>query len=168
MLQNVIGDYVIMSLNDGYLCLVYNLGSGIFSLKSKFRMQRNIWHTVHLNRSQKSVEMVVDSVDSTSVTSPGRFFELTLGKDHVIYVGGHPDIDSMPREVNVDEGFQGCIRNLKIGKEDINLSRSHVDGRNVAKCSDVCAGEACMRGRCLENADGWFSCLSDSTTNSND
>ncbi|KAI4479291.1 hypothetical protein M0804_011076 [Polistes exclamans] len=79
-------DFLALGLDQGYLTLAYNLGSGEAILKYNLtRLDDDLWHRVRAVRNEQWASLVVDSGTGVSASSPGQLRQLNT--DTGLYVG---------------------------------------------------------------------------------
>ena len=91
--------------------------------------------------------------------SPGTTRGLNIRT--AMYLGGinREDFTVAPG-VGVDNGFSGCITDVKVGKMKVDLFKAVVDSSNVDECTESpCAKNPCLNGgTCSDQKNGEFSC----------
>ncbi|XP_043678899.1 pikachurin isoform X2 [Vespula pensylvanica] len=103
-------DFLALGLNQGYLTLAYNLGSGEAILRYNLtRLDDDLWHRVRAVRNEQWASLVVDSGTGVSASSPGQLRQLNT--DTGLYVGGAPDIVKTTGG-RYTKGIVGCISDL--------------------------------------------------------
>nr|XP_026689389.1 neurexin-1a isoform X3 [Ciona intestinalis] len=128
-------DFVNLSLKQGVVQLVVNLGSGAIEILVEpvnGSFNDNTWHSVTVNRTlkrttdRKGDAMVDIAVDEARVFSrhiQDEYSQLTL--DDVIYVGGSPDTSQLPGS-EIPNNFIGCLKEVSYANNDfmrLSLSR---------------------------------------------
>ncbi|XP_046833468.1 pikachurin isoform X2 [Vespa crabro] len=103
-------DFLALGLNQGYLTLAYNLGSGEAILRYNLtRLDDDLWHRIRAVRNEQWASLVVDSGTGVSASSPGQLRQLNT--DTGLYVGGAPDIIKTTGG-RYTKGIVGCISDL--------------------------------------------------------
>ncbi|KAG7276328.1 hypothetical protein CRUP_032383, partial [Coryphaenoides rupestris] len=95
------GDFISLSLNDGYLEFRYDLGKGPAVIRSKDRLALNVWNTISLERSNRKGEIMVNGRDPVRGESPNQHTALNLKES--LYVGGAPDFSRLARAAALKE-----------------------------------------------------------------
>jgi hypothetical protein len=72
-------------LLQGFVEFIYDLGSGITSVKSKFAISMDEWHTIRISRTARLAVMKVDSQPEVMTVSPNGFWHLSL--PYSLYLG---------------------------------------------------------------------------------
>lgn len=102
-------------LEAGQVILSFDLGSGLVRLASnKNNYNDGKWHLVQITRKDREAKLVVDNEDVTEGESPGTMFEMSVSDS--LFLGGLPDTE----KASVTP-FKGCLRNLKLDTEYVNL-----------------------------------------------
>ncbi|XP_075923816.1 neurexin-1-like isoform X6 [Petromyzon marinus] len=148
-------DYVNLSLRDGAVALVINLGSGAFEalvepVNGKFN--DNSWHDVRVTRNLRQHSgighaMVTISVDGILTTTGYTQEDYTmLGSDDFFYVGGSQNTADLPGSP-VSNNFRGCLKEVVYKNNDVRLELSRlaqandpkmkVHGNVVFRCEEV-------------------------------
>ncbi|XP_078674033.1 neurexin-1-like isoform X2 [Branchiostoma floridae x Branchiostoma belcheri] len=136
-------DYVNLSLKNGAVSLVVNLGSGAFEtlvepLEGTFNDNR--WHDVkvtrNLQQSNIGSAMVTISVDEIFTETGFTQDAFTmLGTDDFIYVGGSPSSADLPGST-ITNNFMGCLKQVvyrTIQPAETNLDLSYLAKSNSPK-----------------------------------
>ncbi|XP_065069977.1 pikachurin-like [Rhopilema esculentum] len=126
------GDYISLSLIEGYLVCRYNLGGGDVTLKSGRRFDDGQWHRVLLLRESGNGEMRIDETLVGNAKAEGNY--IMLNTDGDLYVGGADDIFTTTGSRHL-HGLDGCIRNLKFGDHLVDLIKDAESGHHVAQCT---------------------------------
>ncbi|GIY34897.1 hypothetical protein CDAR_522171 [Caerostris darwini] len=144
------GDYVSLAIKDGFVEFKYDLGSGVVVLRSSQRLQLGRFHRIIAKRYQRDGMLSVDGQDETTGHSKGPKNFLDLGEH--LYIGYVPgSIQQVFDNIGVSDGFNGCIRHFKIGRQYIDLK---YPGSRVLKAVDTseCNDDSCSSMPCLNGA----------------
>lgn len=118
----------------GFVEFIYDLGSGVTLVKSKFPLSTDQWHTIKISRTARLAVMKVDAQPEVMAVSPNGFWHLSLpynlylGK-HLsiylflkffiltisclrIYLGGVAKINLLPSNLRDRGFFVGCIKKV--------------------------------------------------------
>ncbi|KAL3080577.1 hypothetical protein niasHT_036523 [Heterodera trifolii] len=115
-------DQLMVELVGGRISLSFDLGSGLGKLLSNGqRYNDGKWHLVQMDRQERSAKLKIDDTDKVEGESPGSMFEMSVSD--VFFIGGLPS--------NIDarftvHPFHGCMRNLKLDDEYVELARARV------------------------------------------
>nr|XP_039259403.1 basement membrane-specific heparan sulfate proteoglycan core protein-like isoform X1 [Styela clava] len=138
------GDYMSLVLIKGKVEFRYNVGSGDAVIVSRDVVQMSEWHTVTISRHGNEGQLILDKDEPVYGTSEGSFQALDL--DQPLYVGGYPrDGQTLPDHLQflgVDVGFYGCISQLIIGDNNVDMGASELIEEQVGilRCKTCGAG----------------------------
>ncbi|XP_011315506.1 pikachurin [Fopius arisanus] len=125
-------DFLAVGLNQGYLTLAYNLGSGEAILRYNLtRLDDDLWHRIRVVRNEQWSSLVVDSGVSVSASSPGQLRELNT--DTGLFIGGAPDI-MRTTESRYKRGIIGCISDLVLDSDFSVTLSSPEQATNTHTC----------------------------------
>ncbi|XP_035223568.1 laminin subunit alpha-like, partial [Stegodyphus dumicola] len=113
--------FLALQMEEGHIVLKYNLGSGTAVLRSPEAYNDGKWHSLEATRVEKEAVLKVDQVEVDSGQSPGS--ESVLSFTNQIFVGGYKGRHSYT-EVTTS-GFEGCIMDMQIGAELIDLTKNN-------------------------------------------
>ncbi|CAL4063227.1 unnamed protein product [Meganyctiphanes norvegica] len=158
------GDFISLSLVDGYVEFRYNLGSGPVVIRSHQQVEISKYHRVVAKRYQRDGVLQLDNFEDATGKAPGRLRSLDLrGPTFIGYV---PTQEKRVWEnTGTSKGLVGCIRKLRINGRPINLvwpgSRHVIRVQKVDECSNSpCAQLPCQnQGSCRPTDDVNFKCL---------
>uniref|UniRef100_A0A674KD90 Protein eyes shut homolog n=1 Tax=Terrapene triunguis TaxID=2587831 RepID=A0A674KD90_9SAUR len=156
------GDFLCISLVNGFVQLRYSLGDKIVILQSLQNVCTNgsTWHFLKAGRVGNEGYLDLDGINITQKASAGMT-ALDINTD--FYVGGVSSlnlVNSMAIE-NEPIGFSGCIREIIINHRELKLTEADPkDGSNVGDCDGtVCGYTVCKNnGKCQVQNSG-FSCF---------
>ncbi|XP_056009495.1 basement membrane-specific heparan sulfate proteoglycan core protein-like isoform X3 [Ostrea edulis] len=154
------GDYVVILMKDNYLEFRYNTGSGPALMKSKKKLISNEWVRITATKSGQEGSLVINNEDPVKGTSPGTYIGLDLRTK--LYLGGMDPDKKVPDDVEVKEGFYGCIAELKINMQSTDLTRDARETLDVRDCgeTDICNRYPCRNGgTCQGGTAVGYSCL---------
>uniref|UniRef100_A0A669EF34 Neurexin 2 n=1 Tax=Oreochromis niloticus TaxID=8128 RepID=A0A669EF34_ORENI len=151
-------DYVNLSLKNGALWLVINLGSGAFEAlvePTSGRFNDNIWHDVRVTRNLRQVwvgmvsnnTLVTILVDGILTTTGYTQEDNTmLGSDDLFYIGGSLNTADLPGSP-VSNNFMGCLKDVVYKNNEFRLELSRlaeqrdpkisIHGDLIFSCEDV-------------------------------
>ena len=152
-------DYISLSLFSSFVQFQYDLGSGPAVIESRYALDLNEWYTIEAWRTGRSGVLIVNDIVSRE-TSTGIDSLLQLGEP--LYLGGISDIASI-RGNNVNIGYIGCIRNLRLSPANklVDFIADSSDGLNITECPsmDVCVSQPCTNGGTCVQVNERFTCL---------
>ena len=154
-------DYITITLQSGQVEFRYSLGPGSsLVLRSNATLALEQWHTIEVYRSGSSGQLIVDNSLPISGSAGGIYNSLQLGND--LFLGGVPDLGSVPVLNDVGIGFTGCIRTLRTGAilEPVDLIADAEYGAGITNCDiPACNIFSCFNGgTCLETSPDTFVC----------
>ena len=131
-------DYILLSLFSSFIQFQYDLGSGPAVIESRYALDLNEWYTIEAWRTGRPGVLIVNDIVSRE-TSTG--IDSLLQLDEPLYLGGILDIANI-RGNNVNIGYIGCIRNLRLSPANklLDFIADSLDGLNITECPsmDVC------------------------------
>lgn len=153
------GDFVALSLNEGFVEFRMDLGKQPIIVKSKGPVSMGEWHTVKVNRVRKDGYVIVDNEEPVPFPAHLRFQGLELEEN--LYVGGVPRAEDMaPHASSPRSGYVGCVSRLILGSRPVSLKKDFLHQEGVTSC-EPCADDPCSnRGVCVESQSlTGFSCV---------
>ncbi|GFY70270.1 protein eyes shut homolog [Trichonephila inaurata madagascariensis] len=128
------GDYLGVGLSNNHLHVVWNLGwlSRSEIITDVIQPGINSWHHVHIDRSNKQLNLYLDGQEYSRKVS-GSFYELNT--DGSYFLGGFPSNLDIEEETlgYFSSSFVGCIRDLFISGKLINIMDLK-EGKNLEAC----------------------------------
>uniref|UniRef100_A0A8C2T3U8 Protein eyes shut homolog n=1 Tax=Coturnix japonica TaxID=93934 RepID=A0A8C2T3U8_COTJA len=155
------GDFLCISLVNGFIQLRYNLGDKTIVLQAiqKVRADGQTWHVLRVGRVGNEGYLDLDGINVTHTASAG----MNMLDTHTdFYVGGVSSlnlVNSMATE-NEPMGFSGCIREIIINDKELKLTvKDPKGGANIGDCDGTdCGYSVCKNnGTCQVGSLG-FSC----------
>ncbi|XP_053674152.1 pikachurin [Anopheles nili] len=108
-------DFLSLGVENGYLHLRYNLGSGEINIKyNATKVSDGLWHRVRALRNSQDGTLKVDGGKPITRRSPGKLRQLNT--DTGLYVGGLPAATHYTRQ-RYRAGMVGCISELILAGE---------------------------------------------------
>lgn len=153
------GDYIALSLVDGYPQFRYAFGDQSGILKPEKPLTLGEWHTIKVNRVRTNGWMIVDDQHPVIFPPNQKFQGLNLEEE--LYLGGAPKYDQIaPSASEVKKGFVGCISRLVLQERDIQINQEAIYVEGTTSC-EPCADEPCQNeGVCLETqTDYGYTCV---------
>ncbi|KAM6082169.1 protein eyes shut homolog [Chlamydotis macqueenii] len=155
------GDFLCLSLVNGFIQLRYNLGDKTVILQTfqKVRADGNTWHSLKAGRVGNEAYLDLDGINITQNASPGMNM---LDAHTDFFVGGVSSlnlVNSMAVE-NEPTGFTGCIRETVINNRELKLTVTDPKGgANVGDCDGtVCGYTVCKNNGTCQVENAGFSC----------
>ncbi|KAG8184137.1 hypothetical protein JTE90_008916 [Oedothorax gibbosus] len=158
------GDFVSLSLKDGYVEFRYNLGSGPVILLSPHRLQQGRFHRLVAKRYLRDGVLTLDGQEDVAGHSEGSLKSLDLAEN--MFLGYIPnESKGVFENIGQSGGLIGCIRRLRVGHKDVNLtypiSKDIIKGQNIRECRGLpCNSVPCRNGgTCIPNDGESFKCV---------
>ncbi|KAJ6636410.1 Pikachurin [Pseudolycoriella hygida] len=108
-------DYLSLGIENGYLHMRYNLGSGEVNIVyNSTRVSDGLWHRIRALRSLQEGTLEVDGGRTVVKRSPGKLRQLNT--DTGLYVGGMPEVTFYTRRRYLS-GIVGCISEIVLTGE---------------------------------------------------
>ncbi|XP_077962839.1 neurexin-2 isoform X7 [Gasterosteus aculeatus] len=128
-------DYVNLSLRNGALWLVINLGSGAFEAlvePAKGKFNDNVWHDLRVTRNLRQVTILVDGILTTTGYTQEDY--TMLGSDDLFYIGGSLNTADLPGSP-VSNNFLGCLKDVVYKNNEFRLALSRLAEQQDPKIS---------------------------------
>jgi hypothetical protein len=142
------GDFVSLSLKQGYVEFRFNLGSGAEILRSPQKILLGKQIRIVAKRYLRDGTLTVDGQDDVAGKSPGDLKSLDLAES--LFLGQvpipHPKIQE---NIGVRQGFTGCLHRIRIAAREIDLSipgsKDVIRSFDLTDCSEnPCTGNPCQ------------------------
>eukprot|EP00063_Salmo_salar_P016770 XP_013991605.1 PREDICTED: basement membrane-specific heparan sulfate proteoglycan core protein-like isoform X18 [Salmo salar] len=153
-------DFVSLEMVDGYVQFCYELGTGQAVLRSPEPVTLGQWHRLEAGRLDKDGSLTVDGGREVRRSSPGKAQGLNIHTP--MYLGGVPNIEIVPKALNISDMFDGCIGVVSINGKKVDLSYSFTESMAIVQCKDnsPCDRNPCLNGaRCMPSAEYEYQCL---------
>uniref|UniRef100_A0A8C4E8J0 Neurexin-2-alpha n=1 Tax=Dicentrarchus labrax TaxID=13489 RepID=A0A8C4E8J0_DICLA len=134
-------DYVNLSLRNGALWLVINLGSGAFEAlvePASGKFNDYVWHDVRVTRNRQighaflDVTILVDGILTTTGYTQEDY--TMLGSDDLFYIGGSLNTADLPGSP-VSNNFMGCLKDVVYKNNEFRLELSRLAEQRDPKIS---------------------------------
>nr|XP_023685478.1 agrin-like isoform X3 [Paramormyrops kingsleyae] len=144
------GDFISLALKDGILEFRYDLGKGPAIIRSKEKIQMNVWNTVNLERANRKGELTVNGKDRVRGEAPKsrKYQHAALNLKESFFVGGVPDFSKLARVASLSTGFKGAIQKITLMGSPILMRANALRSQDVSTFSQ----HACTQGICLNGA----------------
>ncbi|XP_045489882.1 basement membrane-specific heparan sulfate proteoglycan core protein isoform X8 [Pieris rapae] len=157
------GGFTSLTVRDGHLEFRYDLGDNTdpVVLTSNKTLQANSWTSVQIIRSGDLVSLTVDMIHSYNhkLSSP-RYLSL----ETPLFVGGVDDSVVLNNNTGVIGGFSGCIKDVKLQGDELNLINSSIQSANVQECVNYDRGDIPdVESICSQCRNGGYCLNADST-----
>ncbi len=143
------GDFLSVSLSDGFVQLRYNLGNETIVLQSPRSVDLTDmrWHTVKAGREGNRGFLILDDEAVTRNSSEGS---TTLDVGTNIFIGGVSSLNTLSMYATEKDpvGFTGGIREVIVNGQDLELTETGaLDGANVGDWDGTACGyKVCLNG----------------------
>nr|CAH7733355.1 unnamed protein product [Callosobruchus chinensis] len=145
------GDFISLLLVDSVPEFKFNLGSGTATLQADRPLSNQQWHTIKVVRNRKKATMFVDGEGPFISVADGKYIGLDLTEP--LYLGGVPNPNNISPDVFTYSryiGFVGCISQLKIGHNHVDIMREALNKTGLTSC-ETCSEDKCEnKGACQE------------------
>ncbi|XP_052285983.1 basement membrane-specific heparan sulfate proteoglycan core protein-like isoform X3 [Dreissena polymorpha] len=163
------GDSLALVQKDGYLEFRFDTGSGPAVVRSRNPLRVNEWTRVRASRNHREGSLTINDEQPVtgldwSGTSPGSTIGLNLKLP--LYLGGVDPTIIVSPSAGVTRGFVGCVAELSINDQRIDLLRNAVESLNVVDCGErrLCERKPCKNGATCEDLPGpTYKCLCPAT-----
>ncbi|XP_058452918.1 protein eyes shut [Malaya genurostris] len=158
-------DHFSVSFIQGFILVTWNLGSGprrIFT-QQPIQVKPARPTTINVGRNGRLAWLSIDGKVNISGNSPGDSSKLNVSP--YLYIGGHEHVNfsSLPHDLPLHSGFQGCLFDINIVAGPVHIPLQHIGGmrgRSVGQCgTKECHRHACQNnGACLQHG-STFTCI---------
>ncbi|EDW00229.1 GH12750 [Drosophila grimshawi] len=132
------GDYVALLLHDGHVELIINTAARLkpVVVRSQQPLPLHRWTRVELQRRQG--ESILRVGDESELRAKAAGAPRMLSLKTPLYVGGYDWATvKINRDVNITDGFDGCISRLFDSTRSIQLLADIKDAANVQNCGEL-------------------------------
>ncbi|XP_011864485.1 PREDICTED: basement membrane-specific heparan sulfate proteoglycan core protein isoform X4 [Vollenhovia emeryi] len=143
------GDFIMLSLNNGYPQFKFDLGSGIAVISANNSVILSEWNTIKIQRNRKEGTMLVNGKGPYKVLASGRRQGLDLKEP--LYIGGVPSGGTINPQAGANTGFVGCISRLVLGEKQVDLIGDQTESAGITTC-ETCAENPCNNGGVCQEA----------------
>ncbi|XP_073829721.1 terribly reduced optic lobes isoform X13 [Musca autumnalis] len=132
------GDYAAVVLRNKHVELIINTGARLkpVVVRSLHPLPANKWTEIEIARrfGEGILRVGTDPEQKAKAAGAAR----TLYIKTPMYIGGfdHEKI-TLNRDVNITQGFDGCISNLYEGQRQLNLIADIQDAANIQNCGEI-------------------------------
>ncbi|XP_070207543.1 basement membrane-specific heparan sulfate proteoglycan core protein-like isoform X4 [Littorina saxatilis] len=165
--QEGAGDFVAIIMKEGFVEFRFDTGSGPAVLRSRNQIPINDWARVTVDRNGRDGMLVVNNEDPVNEqvdnvrdlysrrdrgdvfnrgTTSGNTVGLNLKRP--LFLGGVDPAEALSPNVGTADGFVGCIAELSVETEAIDLMGDAIESVNIADCGDrsLCERDPCKNG----------------------
>ena len=140
-------DFISVVLVNGHVELRYDSGSGSAVIRHYQVVTMGRWNTIYIERNRQYGSLTVNQGNAVKGKSPGRTASLNLGSN--LYIGGHKDLTTVQNHVGIARSLHGCIQELEINGENIDLVKHFKSNKGVTNCHTDTS--PCQQSPCLNN-----------------
>ncbi|UXI17871.1 putative splicing factor [Sarcoptes scabiei] len=142
---NLDSDFIAIILREGFVEFRMDCGMGEGIIRSDLPINLNAWNTIDIYRDGRNAWMQLNQGRQIFGHSKGLFSRITFRLE--TFLGGSPNISQISDRIEVNNGFEGCVRNLKINDRLYDLYNDTIDGIDIEQCrSDICKQITCLNG----------------------
>eukprot|EP00057_Strongylocentrotus_purpuratus_P003908 XP_003727633.2 PREDICTED: basement membrane-specific heparan sulfate proteoglycan core protein [Strongylocentrotus purpuratus] len=116
-------------------------------IESTKTMEAEQWYTIVAERNLQDGSLQVDDTEAVKGRSPGSSRGLNLRLP--LYLGGIDKFEEVPQRLGVTKGFDGCITEVEIDGEPLDLVEGASASNNIEDCGE---NLLCQKGECLNGA----------------
>ncbi|XP_037954397.1 uncharacterized protein LOC119684428 [Teleopsis dalmanni] len=135
------GDFIALSLNDGFVEFTFDLGSGPAVVRSEYQISTGQWHTIKISRTARLAVLKVDQTPEVMTISSNGFWHLSLSEN--LFVGGVNHVDKLPLDLKYKPFFIGCIQKIDINEHSLSIISEALGGTNIGNCPHACVARPC-------------------------
>lgn len=156
------GDFISLAIKNTKVEFRFNLGSGSAIIRSEHNVTIGQWHTVVAERYRRDGSLSMDGGVAVKDQSPCCAAGLNLALP--LYIGGVEDFSKVSvRRLAVRRGLKGCVSNVLIDDQAVDLVNSYRKLRDIKQCTGdqlPCQLEPCLyNGTCIPVGKSDFKCL---------
>uniref|UniRef100_A0A671VCL3 EGF like, fibronectin type III and laminin G domains n=1 Tax=Sparus aurata TaxID=8175 RepID=A0A671VCL3_SPAAU len=138
------GDFLAISLVDGYVEFRFDCGSGGATIRSEEQISLDTWHELRVSRTAKSGILQVDSQRPIEGIAEGAFTQINCSSP--LYIGGVPEYDKTKKTAGVIKPFTGIVQKLILNDLTMPITAGSATGVNVANSAHPCVESPCANG----------------------
>ncbi|XP_055635671.1 basement membrane-specific heparan sulfate proteoglycan core protein isoform X6 [Toxorhynchites rutilus septentrionalis] len=133
--ENTYGDFFAIVLKAEHIELRYSVGGKIppIIIQSTVAVRANNWHEISAGRSRGGLAYLqVDEEPLINEPKVGRATAISLKS--FVYIGGYDKRVLFNRAIDVTKGFEGCIADLEISGNAMNMIDDLRESANIYNC----------------------------------
>lgn len=151
-------EYVYLFIINGFVEFGYDNGIGNepVTIRSDIQLQLDEWHYIEVNKYGHDGFLIVNDRQLIFGQSFGTMMSLSLGGN--LWVGGIDGVTDISSVADTSSSFRGCIDQLIINNEPIDLISDAEMGYGISQCNTShCQPNPCMNGgSCQEGGSNFF------------
>ncbi|XP_006814478.1 pikachurin-like, partial [Saccoglossus kowalevskii] len=146
------GDFVSLSMSNGYLEFRFDCGTGPAIVRSINKVDLDEWHTAVISRTGLEGILELDSLPAVRDKAEGAFTQTSFKTD--LYIGGHSNWDEVAKYASIKSSFVGDIQKVVVNDRLIDLVEDALTGVNIDNADHPCIGSPCLyNGECIPHHD---------------
>ncbi|XP_069364960.1 basement membrane-specific heparan sulfate proteoglycan core protein isoform X9 [Maniola hyperantus] len=134
------GGFTSLAVHDGHLEFRYDVGDGNVPivLSSNLTVQPNEWTDVRIARVGHEVSLKIGMIHNYEATLASA---KDLNLETAMYVGGVDDTIILNNNTGVTGGFSGCIKDVTLHGDQLDLINDSIQSANVQECVNIIRGD---------------------------
>ena len=152
-------EYIYLFIINGFMEFGYDsgIGSEPVMIRSGNQLQLDKWHYIEASKYGRIGSLIVNDHQPILGQSSGMLMSLSLGGS--LWVGGIDDVTDISSVADTSSGFRGCIDQLTINSEQIDLISNVEMAYGIRECNtSLCHSNVCMNGGSCQDGGGNFFC----------
>ena len=151
-------EYIYLFIVNGFVEFGYDngIGSEPVIIRSDVRLQLDEWHYIEVNKYGHMGSLIVNDRQPVFGQSLGTLMSLSLSGN--LWVSGIDDVTDISSVTDTSSGFKGCIDQLTINSEVIDLILDAEMSYGIRQCNtSLCQPNLCLNGgRCQDGGSNFF------------
>ena len=152
-------EYIYLLIINGFVEFGYDngIGSEPVMIRSDVQLQLDEWHYIEASKYGHNGSLIVNDRQPILGQSFGTLMSLSLGGS--LWVGRIDEVTDISSVTYTSSGFRGCIDQLTINSEPIDLISDAEMGYGIRQCNiSLCQPNLCMNGGSCEDGGSNFFC----------
>ena len=152
-------EYIYLFIINGFVEFGYDngIGSEPVMIRSDVQLQLDEWHYIEASKYGHTGYLIVNNRQPILGQSFGTLMSLSLGGS--LWVGGIDEVTDISSVAHTSSGFRGCIDQLTINSEPIDLILDAEMGYGIRQCNtSLCQPNLCMNGGICQDGGSNFIC----------
>lgn len=128
-------DFIALYMQNGHVFHVFNCGSGLANISSKYEYNNDQWHTVSFTRAQSKGKLVINGDDEEEGESTGHTRSMSVQAPFSFGGVNSEQLENMHINLKLKntQQFRGCIRDIMFGNKRLGEPKTTV---GAIPCSD--------------------------------
>ena len=152
-------EYVYLFIVNGFVEFGYDNGIGRepVMIRSDSQVQLDEWHYIEASKYGQMGSLIVNDRQPVFGQSFGTLMSLSLSGN--LWVGGIDNVADISSVANALSGFKGCIDQLTINSEEIDVMLDAEMGYGIRQCNtSLCLPNLCLNGGGCQDGGSNFYC----------